>query len=75
MTELNITIDKHIPLASRSKYPFEEMALGDSFFVPGRTISQMSAVSCAASRRTKHKYSCRSRRENATNGIRVWRVA
>jgi hypothetical protein len=53
------------------KYPWKELNPGDSFFVPGRTIKAISAMSCNRSKMDGRKYACRT--ENG--GVRVWRIA
>ena len=58
------------------KYPFGEMAEGDSFFVPeeGDKKSQrarIASASCVFGKRHKMKFSLRK----VYGGLRVWRVA
>lgn len=81
MTE--IKIEKNIPIApkrapgrpSKSKYPFNEMEIGDSFFVSGITLS---TINC-----TVRKFRMRNARNDGLKftvravdgGFRVWRVA
>ena len=65
-----ITIDKNVPFpgrALRSTYPFKDMKVGDSFFVPDRqTIFVRSAEKGLG-------FTFRARRVDG--GVRVWRVA
>lgn len=68
-------IEKDIPIASRknkfSIYPFAEMEVNDSFFVPN--IRQQTLSSAAYYFSKKHppkKFA--TRQEN--NGSRVWRI-
>ncbi len=61
---------------TRSKFPFGDMAIGDSFFVPDaeHTKRTSSAIRSAASmfqRRVGGRFSCL----NVEGGWRVWRVA
>ena len=51
------------------KYPFDEMKIGDSFFVKDGTASQQSNISYSAKRRG---FTVRTRREG--RDFRVWRV-
>ena len=77
-----IQIEKGVPIAPaysvgrgpRGKYPFDSMAIGDSFLVQWDTPSKMSSVrACAriAARRTGYRFTVRKTRE----GIRAWRTA
>lgn len=55
------------------KYPWSKMQVGDSFFVPNKTTSAMSAAATLAAKRNRPgmKFSVRA----LTDGVRVWRVA
>lgn len=67
------TVDKGVPLpksASQAKYPWSEMAVGDSFFVPSMTESARGGLTSIAKSRGI-KISTRK----MDGGIRVWRVA
>lgn len=70
-------IDKNIPIPSKyskgikTKYPWRELEVGDSFFVENRTSTQMINTSKNTSKNSGHKYVCRKE----GNGCRVWRVA
>jgi hypothetical protein len=75
-------IEKNIPLPPArgplAKYPFGELAVGDSFFVPetqdvaGAKLSRrMASAAQVSSRRSGAKYSCRA----VDGGVRVWRIA
>ena len=68
-----IEIDKDIPrpLSTKgSKYPFERMDLGDSFFVPGITSSHLSNGARQWGRHHNMKFVVRKE----ADGARVWRV-
>ena len=65
-------IEKNIPLfpprASRRKYPFHEMEIGDSVFLADRKPSNLGgSTACLAPK----KFAFR----NVEGGVRVWRVA
>ena len=67
------TIDKNIPIPKRrTKWPFADMEVGDSFFAPGFASDEFSG-------RTKHyapkKFTVRTVIENGVRGVRVWRTA
>lgn len=53
------------------KYPFLEMEIGDSFFVPADLAEKVRAAATSAGRRYGKKYV--TRKEG--NGRRVWRIA
>ena len=71
-------IEKGIPLAKvaspssprASKYPWADMEVGDSFLVPGTSVSRLSPSVCSASRRVGFKFKTRT----VEGGVRVWRV-
>ncbi len=65
-------IEKGIPAPSaRGKYPFAQMEVGDSFFVPDKTTATFGGVLSHARKRTGFGFVMRS--ENG--GLRVWRVS
>ncbi len=73
-------IDKNIPFPSRNswhaKYPFPEMEVGDSFFVPNKTTRDLcGTVAGWTKRHPGAKFTSRTVRENDIDGVRVWRVA
>lgn len=71
-------IEKDIPLpASRSTYPFEDLAKGQSFFVAGEeNIRKTRGATSTANRRLAAKYTCRLARNKKGDviGARVWRT-
>lgn len=72
-----IKIEKGVPMPPSSsgnlKYPFRSMAVGDSFFVAGKSVGTMAANASPAARRIGGgtKFTCRA--ENG--GVRVWRIS
>jgi hypothetical protein len=69
------TIEKEVPLPSRSKngnckYPWDALAVGDSFFAPVH-IAAMAGLRLAADKRLKIKTTSRT----VEGGVRVWRIA
>jgi hypothetical protein len=74
-----ITIDKDKPMPNgfgvRGKYPFAELDVGHSFFVPGKTTSGISSsVANARTRMPGRKFVTNTVTENGVTGVRVWRV-
>lgn len=72
-----MTIDKGIPIPAKcrgnrnaAKYPFRDLALGDSFVIAAK-VQTVSSI-CAYWRRTLgHRYTMRA----SESGVRVWRTA
>lgn len=70
---MNIEIEKSVPIPTngpgrRSIYPWGQMELGDSFFVPGKKL--MDKQVHVRARRDGRKYLVRSEGD----GQRVWRI-
>ena len=81
---LEFKIEKNIPIPvdanfGRSKYPFGELAIGDSFFVKAETVKPMNIKNAAHSygkSNSGFKLVCRQVRDHTgVTGTRVWRVA
>ena len=72
-------IEKNVPRAgytggmgAPAKYPWLEMNVGESFFVPNVTVYKMSPSAAGFSRRHPgFKFTCRG----VEGGVRVWRVS
>ena len=56
-------------LPTRSKYPYMQMTIGQSFFSP------VAVNTTAWTRRCKFKYVQRRKCEDGVKGYRVWRIA
>lgn len=56
---------------SKSKWPWYSIEVGQSFFIPDRTITGISSVAVHAGKRFGRKFVCRTEK----GGVRVWRVA
>jgi hypothetical protein len=74
-----IKIDKGIPIAPntsgrRAIYPWAEMQIGDSFFVPGKTTRQFAGHFSRAKARYSMNFVVRVVTENEVTGVRVWRT-
>ena len=68
-------IEKNVPLPrSRSKYPWTEMEVGDSFFVPGRDGDAVIGCFGKQAKDWGWKFSARTRHEQGIFGVRVWRI-
>ncbi len=76
-------IEKNVPVPFKNTptalYPFRQMEIGDSFFIPLKEgdVMQMLQSRVAATARTvlgPKKISTRCVTENGVKGLRVWRV-
>lgn len=70
-------VNSDVPLPTHlGKYPFGEMKVGDSIFVPGREQG-MRATKAAHTFGYTHglKFTTRSTNEDGVMGVRIWRVA
>lgn len=66
-----ITIEHGIPIPQKTKYPLEQLAIGDSFLCPKTTKSKNITSLCVAySKKTGFKYTVRK----VEDGLRVWRI-
>lgn len=68
---IEITKGVPTPRGRRSKYPFRDMEIGDSFFAPG---SSVIGIHGCARRHRPMRFTCRSVVEDGVAGIRVWRI-
>ena len=68
MTEFKIETGFPIPVTSKAKYPWAEMKVGDSFFVPAKVPSDINVTGAILN--TGFKFIRRS----VDDGVRVWRV-
>jgi len=77
----NYTIDKDVPFTwtltrNQSKYPYPDMQIGDSFFVPcNKQNSRVSATSSQYWKNNKCKFATRQIKENwILVWYRCWRI-
>lgn len=80
ITDIKISIEKGIPLpmgkcGGRGRpaiYPFPDMQVGDSVFIPGQKVGGGAYGSARSiSRRLGFKFAART----VEGGIRIWRIA
>lgn len=71
MADFKIDRDMKLP-KSKSKYPFADMSIGDSFFFPSSVGQQVRTSAHAYRARTK-EWNFEIRREDS--GYRIWRTA
>jgi hypothetical protein len=76
VVEAGIPIPPRTQLGRRSKYPFEDMDVGDSFFVAGRDGKNFGGtVTGARKRHPDMAFEMRTVKEDGVIGVRVWRTA
>lgn len=70
-------VEKSVPIPktrNNSLYPFGQMEVGDSFFIPDAgksTAASIRACASAFGKKNNRKFSCRQ----VDGGVRVWRLA
>lgn len=69
-------IEKGIPVPAKgtgraSMYPWDDMEIGDSFFVKGKKSSALSATTKRIAKTRGFKFTVRQ----LEGGVRVWRIA
>jgi hypothetical protein len=74
---MDYKIEKDVPLPAlvrrRSKYPFKDLEIGDSFVIPIKSDKSPSGIYAAISTaRSRHNIGLTTAR--VEGGIRVWRV-
>jgi len=76
-----ITIDKGVPAPARNrprgsppKYPFGDMAVGDSFSWSADDSHRVRTAAAQYGRVHQIKFTCETRKENGQRVVRVWRV-
>lgn len=70
---MSIAIDRGIPLPEVRKfnnYPYKEMKVGESFFVPAISVKLMCNNNIRMNKSTGMKFTARKEKD----GVRVWRI-
>lgn len=65
-------IDKGIPIPVKSKYPFNDMEVGDSAFFPNKVSHQLHAI--YRKLKPDKQFVTRTDYVDGVKGIRIWRV-
>ena len=74
---MDIKIEKNVPAplhtgkGTPAKYPFAEMAVGDSFCLPADEACRLHGAAWHAGNRLGKKFTTRK----TADGVRVWRIA
>lgn len=74
-----IKIDKGVPLPEpkrgrKGTYPWDELQVGDSFFVPGKTCNTFGGFLTRLKKAGGIECVIRSVTENDIKGVRIWRI-
>lgn len=73
-----VVIDKGIPVPApgNKKYPWREMQVGDSIFLPGKASTRAAGIRQSAKMTAGGgEWTARVVTEGGVTGIRVWRLA
>lgn len=77
--EYDYVIESDIPIpppaGPRHKYPFMELNIGESFFIPNVKAKQISGTAAQYARRNNVKLLVRTWTKDGVEGARVWRDA
>jgi hypothetical protein len=74
---MSFSIEKDVPLPEKNvrwKYPFDQMEVGDSFFVVNKDTTQMSALCKRAGKRLEGRFVTAKSEKDGQSGVRVWRM-
>lgn len=74
---MSFKIEKNVPLPEKNvrwKYPFDELEVGDSFFVANKDTTQLSALCKRAGTRLNTRFVTAKATSGDATGVRVWRV-
>jgi len=75
--KFDITKGLRIPPADNSKwgkkYPFDQLEIGDSFWIPRKAASEMSGSIRYWKKRLGHSYTTRKEVRADVPGVRIWR--
>jgi len=75
MKIFEINKDIPIPIGNPcSIYPWRDLEIGDSFFVPNKNSGSFGSVIFSAKKRTGRNFTSRSVIENGEHGVRIWRI-
>lgn len=68
-------IDANVPIPEKQmRYPWKQLKVGHSFFVPGKTPQDIGACRQYATRTLGYKFVSRKLTERGVVGVRVWRI-
>lgn len=74
--EIKIETDVPIPTYAKVRYPFKEMKVGESFYVPASDAGSINgSLGYANKNKQGWEYTSRTIKENGVKvGVRVWRT-
>lgn len=68
-----VRIERNVPMEpahNKAKYPFRQLEIGESFFIPDTTQANIATMAWRWSKKLGRKYETRKR----PGGVRVWRT-
>ncbi len=71
-------IETDIPAPRRSRYPWRELAVGESFFVPCASLARAKVMirqTHTVGARLNLSFVCEQRTEEGVFGVRIWKTA
>lgn len=68
---MSYPIESNVPIPSRYKYPFNDLEVGDSFFVPNARRANLYSLASLRGKQLHRRFITKAE----AGGVRVWRVA
>lgn len=70
---MTYVIEKNVPITKtiESKFPFAQMEVGDSFFVPSKEAANLRSAATRHSRQLGFTFTTKK----CDGGVRIWRTA
>lgn len=75
MTKIKLDSGIPVPEPTYQSYNFDDMLVGQSFFMPGKAGVRARMAGYNWARRNKAKMKSVKVKEGGKNGIRIWRTA
>ena len=73
-----VTVEKNIDMpvmrVTASKYPYDEMEVGDSFMVTSERISMINTM-CGVNKKKGEELGMKFIAKRVEGGVRVWRIS
>jgi hypothetical protein len=69
--EKNVAVPASVRTGGKSKYPWNEMDVGDSFFVPGAKVETFYTLTATQNKKDAGR---RFIARKVDDGVRVWRI-
>lgn len=69
----NIAVPENVKLGRKTKYPFGELRIGESFFV-NKSHRSFPNVAISYGQRNGKEFRVQRAKEKGKNGFRIWRI-